>query len=145
MLSSRRLARRSEADVDLYSVGIAAILEAMAEGGVPRLAVESAVGAFARKDKNIAWAYRTFMMPRLAPIYDDLERMEQRIMASSTGWTIVRAAGLTDGPATGHYRVGLDGRTLPKGSQISRADLAALLLKSLSVDTYLRRVVSVSY
>lgn len=134
-----------EKQVNLYSAGIANILQAMAEQGVLRLAVLSAVGTFARKDKNIAWAYRTLMMPRLAPVYDDLERMETRIMASSAEWTIVRPAGLTDGPATGHYRVSLDGRALRKGRQVSRADVAALALKSLSVDTYLRRTVSIAY
>lgn len=131
--------------VDLYSAGIGNIVQAMAEEGVSRLAVVSAIGTFARKDKNIAWAYRVLMMPRLAPIYDDFERMEQLIMASSAEWTIVRPPGLTDGPATGHYRVGLDGRALPKGNQVSRADVAALLLKSLTVDTYLRRVVSIAH
>ena len=131
--------------VDLYSEGIANILQAMVEQGVLRLAVLSAMGTFARKDKNIAWVYRTLMMPRLAPVYDDLERMETRIMASSAEWTIVRPAGLTDGPATGHYRVSLDGRALRKGRQVSRADVAALALKSLSVDTYLRRAVTIAY
>lgn len=130
--------------VDLYSVGIGNIVQAMAENGVSRLAVVSAMGAFTRKDKNINWVYRTLMMPRLAPVYDDFERMESRVMASSLAWTIVRPTGLTDGPATGRYRVGLDGRPLPKGNRISRADVAALLLKSLSVDTYLRRVVSIA-
>ncbi len=134
-----------EKRVDLYSTGIANIVQAMAESDVLRLAVVSAMGTFARKDKNIAWAYRTLMMPRLAPIYDDLERMETRIMASSAEWTIVRPAGLTDGAATGHYRVALDGRALPKGGQVSRADVAALVLKSLSVDTYLRRAVAIAY
>lgn len=134
-----------EKRVDLYSAGIGNILQAMTEEGVRRLAVMSAIGTFARKDRNIAWAYRTLMMPRLAPIYDDLERMEQRVMASSAEWTIVRPADLTDGPATGHYRVSLDGRPLPKGGQVSRADVAALLLKSLSGDTYLQRAVSIAY
>jgi len=134
-----------EKRVDLYSAGIANIVQAMAGEGVLRLAALSAMGTFARKDKNIAWGYRVLMMPRLAPVYDDLERMETRIMASSAGWTIVRPAGLTDGAATGHYRVSLDGRALPKGRQVSRADVAALVLKSLSVDTYLRRAVTIAY
>lgn len=131
--------------VDLYSAGIANILQAMVENDVLRLAVVSAMGTFARKDRNIAWVYRALMMPRLAPVYDDFERMETRIMASSAEWTIVRPAGLTDGPATGHYRVSLDGRALSKGRQVSRADVAALVLKSLSVDTYLRRAVTIAY
>ncbi len=131
--------------VDIYSAGIGNIMQAMVEAQVPRLAVVSAAGTFHRNDKNIALGYRLMMKATLGGLYDDLERMEQRVMASELEWTIVRPAGLTEGELTGRYRVGDHGRPLKDGQRIARADVAALLLKSLSTDRWLRRAVTVAY
>jgi len=131
--------------VDTYSVGIGNTMQAMVEAGVPRIAVVSAAGTFNRDDRNIALGFRLMMKATLGGLYDDLERMEQRVMASALEWTIVRPAGLTDGELTGHYRIGDHGKPLPKGQRISRADVAAMLLKSLATDRWLRRAVTVAY
>ncbi len=131
--------------VDLYSAGIANIMQAMAEHDVMRLAAISAAGTFARNDRNLTLGYRLLMRATFKGLYDDLERMETRIMASGMEWTIVRPSGLTDGPQTGEYRIGLDGRPLSAGSRVSRADVAGFVLKSLKVDTWLRRAVSIAY
>lgn len=131
--------------VDTYSVGIANVMQAMVEAGVSRIAVMSAAGTFHRTDRNLTVGYRLMLKATLGGLYDDLERMEQRIMASSLEWTIVRAAGLTDGEPTGRYRIGDHGRPLEGGQRISRADVAALLLKSLVTDRWLRRAVTVAY
>lgn len=132
-------------EVDTYSVGVGNIMQAMVESGVPRLAVMSASGTFHRSSRNLTVGYRMMMKATLGGLYDDLERMEQRIMASQLEWTIVRAAGLTDGEFTGVYRIGDHGKPLANGQRISRADVAALLLKSLYTDRWLRRAVTVAY
>ncbi|MDP2401636.1 MAG: NAD(P)H-binding protein [Actinomycetota bacterium] len=131
--------------VDTYSVGIANLMEAMAEHDVMRLAAISAAGTFARNDRNLSAGYRLMMRAVLRGLYDDLERMETRIMASGMQWTIVRPSGLTDGPQTGEYRVGLDGKPLSAGGRISRADVAGYTLKSLKVDTWVGRAVTLAY
>lgn len=131
--------------VDTYSVGIANTMQAMVEAGVRRLSVMSAAGTFYRNDRNLTVGYRLMLKATLGGLYDDLERMEQRVMASSLEWTIVRAAGLTDGELTGHYRIGDHGRPLKGGQRISRADVAALLLKALVTDRWLKRAVTVAY
>jgi putative NADH-flavin reductase len=73
-----------------------------------------------------------------------MERMEGDVMLSDLDWTIVRAAALRDGPLTGIYRV-VEGNAVPKGTHISRADLAALLLKCATGGFYVRRAVAVAY
>jgi putative NADH-flavin reductase len=135
---------RPAPEVDLYSTGIARVLQAMAETGVERLVAVSAAGTFHRGDRNLSVGYRLLMRAVLKGLYDDLERMEQRIMASSAGWTVLRPAGLTDGPLTGAYRVGEDGRPLTAGGRISRADVAAFALKAIASDRWLRKAVTLS-
>lgn len=131
--------------VDTYSVGIGNTMQAMVEAGVTRIAVMSAAGTFNRNSRNISLGFRLMMKATLGGLYDDLERMEERVMASALEWTIVRPAGLTDGEFTGRYRIGDHGKPLLKGQRISRADVAALLLKSLATDRWLRRAVTVAY
>ena len=134
----------SESGSDIHQVGIANVIHAMAEHMVSRLAAVSAAGTFARADKNLSFAYRTLVATALRAVYDDLEAMELRIMASDLDWTIVRPVGLTDDPASGQYRVSLDGSLLPKSARIARADVASLVVKALETDTYWRRSVVIA-
>ncbi len=123
-------------DVRVFSDGIANVLHAMAAHDVSALVAISAAGVFARKDRRMAMGFRTMIATVLKPVYDDLERMEQRIAASGTSWTIVRPVGLSDTPATGHYRLSLDGSLLRKASRVSRADVAAVALKALETGSF---------
>ncbi len=123
-------------DVTVYSGGIANVLYAMAMHEVDRLVAISAAGVFARSDAKLPLSFRAMIATVLRPVYDDMERMEQRIAASGVGWTIVRPVGLTDDPATGAYRVSMDGSLLPKASRICRADVAALALKSIETGAF---------
>ncbi len=125
-------------EVTVYSQGIANVLHAMATHRVDKLVAISAAGAFARKDPRISLGFRLMMSTVLKPVYDDMERMEQRIAASGVDWTIIRPVGLTDGPLTGAYRVSLDGSLLPKAVRVSRADVAALVLKAVETRAYSR-------
>jgi putative NADH-flavin reductase len=127
-----------------HEPGIANVIHAMALHEVRRLSAVSAAGAFAHNDTALSFAYRTLINTVMRAGYEDLEKMEQRIEASDLDWTIVRPMGLTDGPATGQYRVSLDGAIPPKPKSIARADVAALLLKALETDTYLRRAVVIA-
>lgn len=126
-------------DIRVYSEGVGNVLHAMAVHGVDRLAAVSAAGAFARTDRRIALSFRALIATVLKPVYDDMERMEQRIAASGVSWTIVRPVGLTDDPQTGEYRLSLDGSLLEKSQRIPRADVAALVLKALETGAYDRR------
>lgn len=125
-------------DVRVYSEGIANVLHAMALHEVDRLVAVSAAGVFARSDRRISAGFRLMMATVLKPVYDDMERMEQRIAASGVDWTVVRPVGLSDGPQTGHYRLSLDGSLLPKATRVSRADVAALALKAVETRSFSR-------
>ncbi|NTU72471.1 MAG: NAD(P)H-binding protein [Coriobacteriia bacterium] len=127
-----------------HEPAMANVIHAMAEHDVRRLSAVSAAGTFARNDKSLPLAYRALVATALRSAYDDLERMEQRIMASDLDWAIIRPVGLTDDPATGDYRVSLDGSLLSRSSRISREDVAGLVIKSLETDTYLRRSVVIA-
>jgi putative NADH-flavin reductase len=138
------LSQGSGAGADVHTAGIANVIQAMAENLVSRLAAVSAAGTFARTDKRLSLAYRALVATALRRTYDDLEAMEQRIMASDLDWTIVRPVGLNDTVPTGDYRVSLDGSLLAKSSSISRADVASLVVKALETDTYWRRCVVIA-
>ncbi len=128
-------------DKGVHEAGIANVIHAMAANDVHRLAAVSAAGTFARTDKALSLAYRAMIKTAMRDIYDDLEAMERRIMATGLDWAIVRPVGLTDEPPSGTYRVSLDGTLLKKAARISRADVASVVVKALETDTYLRRTV----
>lgn len=132
-------------EVDVYSTVISNVLYAMAESDIRRLVAVSAAGVFHRDDSNLGMRARFSIKGSLSGIYDDLERMEERIAASSVEWVVARPTRMTDGSQTGDYRIGLDGRPLKGGRKISHADVAAFIVKAAETDTWLGRAVSLSY
>lgn len=128
----------------VYSEGVGNVLYGMALHGATRLAAVSAAGVFARKDPRISMGFRLMIATALRGVYNDMERMEQRIAASGVEWTIIRPVGLTDEPATGRYRISGDGSMLPKASRIARADVAALALKALESGAFDRRTLLIA-
>ena len=138
------LSQGSAAGAGVHEAGIANVIHAMASNDVARLAAVSAAGTFARGDRHLSLAYRALVATTMRLVYDDLEAMEMRITASGLDWAIVRPVGLTDEPASGHYRISLDGCLLPKPKRISREDVAALVVKALETDTYVRRAVVIA-
>lgn len=133
-----------ERPVHVYSDGIANTVRAMTARGVRRLVALSASGVGADPSELSLPARAMHRLPNMRPIYEDMERMEGDIMLSDLDWTIVRSAALTDGPFTGIYRV-VEGHTVPKGSRISRADVAALLVKCATGSLKNHRAVAIAY
>src|SRR5216684_3686576 len=72
-------------------------------------------------------ARRTF----LRHVCADMRRGEDEIRDSNLDWTIVRPPSLTGKAATGTYRTAID-RNLPHAFTVTRADLAACILATLS-------------
>ena len=137
------LSHGKTAEGSVLSDGIGNIIHAMATYRVPKLVAVSATGTFARNDRRLSLGYRAMLNTTLRAVYDELEAMERRVMASDLDWTIIRPTGLTDGPLTGDYRVSLEGEVLKSSKTISRADVAALALKALSGSTYSHRAVTI--
>lgn len=138
------LGSRGERPVHVYSDGVANVIRAMTAAGARRLVVVSRAGVGAN-DRDLPVALRASkLLPGVREEFEDLERMEGDVMLSDLDWTIVRPVGLTDGPLTGDYRA-VRGAFVPKGSRISRADLAALLVKCAGGGLYSRAAVAVAY
>lgn len=62
---------------------------------------------------------------------------EQRIAKSSLKWTLVRPAGLTNGPKTGRLKHGKTIKVLNGSPQISRSNVASFLLDQLTDTNYI--------
>jgi len=130
----------------VYSTGVANILDAMRHAGVRRFTGVSAQPVRPRAEVDLL--ERLVVYPILYRLfgasYADMARMEQVLHRSDVDWTVVRPPRLTDGPATGRYRIAVNGR-LRRGSSISRADLAAAMLRLLDDPRAVRATVDVAY
>jgi putative NADH-flavin reductase len=127
----------------LYSEGTRHVMEAMTALGLRRLVVVTGIGAGDSKGHGGFVYDRIFQPLLLGEAYKDKTRQEELVRASNLDWVIVRPGALNDGPARGSWQE-FTGGEYTAGS-ISRADVAAFLLRQLSDDTYLRRPVVIAY
>lgn len=127
----------------LYSASAASLVRAMEPGD--RLVTVSSAGVL-HGDPSHPPLYRMVLKPLLMDraLYRDMRVMEKTVEDSDLDWTIVRASGLTNGPATGAYRVG-NGRLPEGGSRLSRADLSEFLLARLLDRDHLREHPTLAY
>ncbi len=126
----------------IVSQGTQVILDAMQALGQPqRIVVVSSLGVGESKDQ-VPFAFKMLMKTALRKPMEDKERQEALVKSSGLDWIIVRPGGLTNGPATGQYKSGLD----PKigAGQVARADVAAFVLQQVTDDTYLHKAPAIS-
>jgi putative NADH-flavin reductase len=121
------------------------IVAAMEKTGTRRL-VELSGSIVADEGESLYMRYlvkpfarRTF----LRHVCADMRAGEGEVERSDLDWTILRPPALTGKAATGRYRVAI-GRNLPHGFSISRADLAASILRLLADPATVRRHVAVA-
>jgi putative NADH-flavin reductase len=121
------------------------IVAAMSRAGIRRLV--STTGAGVRADQDQPGLMDHIMKGLLTLLAGEVLRDSAAnvavLRASDLDWTIVRYPRLTDGPLTGHYRVGYLGRD--SGTRLSRADGAHFVLKELADGKYIRQMPVVSY
>lgn len=120
------------------------IVATMRAHGVRRLVYMTGAGAVQPQDPP-ALAPR-IMLPLMRlfarAMLDDAERGVATVSGSGLDWVIVRAPRLSDAPARGRYRHGYIKPTL---QALSRADVAAFILRQIGDDTYLHQMPIVSY
>ena len=118
--------------------GIRHTLHAMDEQGVARLVYLSFIGV--RDSRSAAGPLIRFVarFPLRHEIADH-ETKEALIRASHCDWTIVRAPKLSNGEATGRFREGEDIAARSFFPVLSRADVAAFMVRQLRDRTYVRR------
>ncbi|MEO5720679.1 MAG: SDR family oxidoreductase [Chthoniobacterales bacterium] len=128
----------------ILSEGTSHLLRAMKVCEVPRVVVESSLGVCDAAGR-LGLIATLFMVPLILPFYFwDRRRQEKLITHSDPDWVIVRPSVLTSGVARGEYRHGNVGSyILP--TRVSRADVAAFMLKQLSDDTYLGAAPGICY
>ncbi len=128
----------------LYSVGFANIVAAMREHNLRRLVVLVAVGTV--PDPNEPEIHKRIIRPILKANYDDIRKAEKNVLATcdDLDWIGIRPMRLMNTPRTGKYRTNYDFLPL-NGIEISRADVAELMLKQLHTDENVRRYMTIAY
>lgn len=130
--------------VTVFSRGTLNVLAAMEEHQVRRLICVTGIGAGDSKGHGGFLYDRLFKPLLLGPIYADKDRQEEYVRESSLDWTIVRPAGLTNGPRTGRYRVVTDLSGVTAG-RISRADVADFIVGELNTPRHIGQTPLLSY
>ena len=110
----------------LFSGSTRVLVDAMKAAGVRRLIAVTGLGAGdSRSHGGLLYDAALFLL--LKRVYDDKDLQEQIVKHSGLDWTIVQPGLLTDGSATGRYRVHTDPKDWRAGT-ISRADVANFLV-----------------
>jgi uncharacterized protein YbjT (DUF2867 family) len=114
----------------LFSESTRILVDAMKAAGVKRLISVTGLGAGNSRGHGGLF-YDAVIFPLfLKRVYDDKDVQEWIIRSSGLDWTIVRPGLLTNGSATGRYRVLTTSKEWRFGV-ISRADVADFLVKQV--------------
>lgn len=132
--------------VSVYSEGGRNILSAMERHGVRRFAGVTSSATEPNPRPQGGFFFEKVLQPFVIGVlgrtlYADMRRMEALVRASDTDWTIVRPSGLFDAEQVSEYRTG-EGHV--DGTFTSRADLADLLLRQATDDTWVRKAVAIA-
>ena len=119
--------------------GIDKIVTILEQEGVRRFIYMSSMGA-GESRKMMRHMIRFFIADIIlrVPISDHTAN-EKRIAASKLQWTLVRPAGLTNGPKTGRLKHGSNIKVLRGNPQISRANVASFMIDQLTDKTYINK------
>jgi putative NADH-flavin reductase len=132
--------------VNIYSVGVRNITQAMSQHGVKRLVVVSSSATEPHHHAAGGFLMNHVIQPLVTATigkttYADMRRMEELVRDSDLEWTIVRPSGLFDAPGVTSYELHED---QAPGIFTSRADLAACLLEQATDGRFVRKAVAVT-
>jgi len=126
---------------DICEAGTRNILTALGDRDDRPVIVVSAFGVGDTRNKlpfMFKLFYRLFLREQIA----DKERQEALLKASTANFVVIQPVALTDKPALGKWTATLDG-TLG-GSEVSRLDLASIIVSQLTTDTPTRQTITLS-
>jgi uncharacterized protein YbjT (DUF2867 family) len=116
--------------VSLFSIGTRNVLDTMGASGTKRLIAITGIGAGDSRNHGGFGYDRVFFPLMLRTIYEDKDREEAAIRASSVDWTIVRPGHMTHDAAAHGYWVVHD-LTNVSGGAIARADVAHYIVAAI--------------
>jgi putative NADH-flavin reductase len=126
----------------LYSEGFKNIVTAMRKHKINRFVALLSVGTI--PDPNEALVHKTMIRSMLKGTYDDMRKAESFLSeCEDIDWTGIRPLRLNNKSRTGKYRTAKD-ILPPKGVNISRADVAELMLKQMDSQDYIRGYVTIA-
>jgi putative NADH-flavin reductase len=124
---------------------VRSIIQAMQKTGTRRLiAVSGSIVADEGESPYMRYLLKPMVRRTfLRHVCADMRNAEAAIRDSDLDWTIMRPPGLTSKSARGTYRTAIDSN-LPHGFNVSRADLAACILKLLDDPAAEHRLVGIA-
>ena len=130
--------------VSLFSRAAENIVDVMKTNTDQKFIAITGIGAGNSKGHGGFLYDKIFKPIFLSTIYQDKDREEEIIQASTLDWLIIRPAGLTNGPQTGSYRVieNLDGIV---AKRISRMDVADFILNQVEEPKLFGKTVLLTY
>ena len=138
VISSLGTAMSPFKEVTLLSTATRALVGVMEQQKVRRLVCITGLGAGDSRGHGGFFFDRLFLPLMLRKVYEDKDRQEDAIRASSLHWTIVRPTVLNDKPARGGIKALTDLSSV-HGGTIARADVAEFVVQQLAADTWLRK------
>lgn len=131
---------RRQRGAPVCSVGTKHIILAMTHHAVRRLVVETSAGVgSSRKDGKFGAG--TVIRFFLRDVMEDKEHQEISVRESTLDWTIFRPVKLSNAAASGRHRGG-DRLRWGLTSKISRSDVAAIMLESITEPKTFRRAIT---
>lgn len=144
VISSLGTAMSPFREVTLLSTATRALVDVMAEQNVRRLVCITGLGAGDSRGHGgflFDWVFLPLMLRK---VYEDKNRQEDAIRASTLDWTIVRPTVLNDKPARGGIKA-LTDLSGVHGGTIARADIAEFVVEQLATDAWLRKAPLISW
>ncbi|SFI08791.1 Putative NADH-flavin reductase [Bosea sp. OK403] len=138
VISSLGTAMSPFREVTLLSTATRALVGVMADQNIRRLVCITGLGAGDSRGHGGFFFDRLFLPLMLRKVYEDKDRQEDAIRASTLDWTIVRPTVLNDKPARGHVKA-LTDLSGVHGGTIARSDVAEFVVQQLTADTWLRK------
>jgi len=137
------LGPRSNKPEFIISKGTDHILIAMKRHNVRRIIISAGAGVRDPQDKPkfIDHFFGLLLNLLSKNAVEDMKQVVAKVRNSDRDWSIIRVPMLTDQPAQGTLKVGYVGDIT---TRLSRADMAAFMLKQLDDDTYLREAPAIS-
>lgn len=118
------------------------LIDAMCRHGIRRIVAVSSIGV-GNSIANVPGLYRALMPIFFRGAIPDKEGMEAQLRQSDLDWTIVRPAGLTDGPETNSTQI-IAPASRRRVRRIARADVAAFILNHLTDANLYQKTVGIA-